>query len=53
MDILDIYNLFAKQIVDADIDLERLVLQYLRQCPPHQNDQGIAYIVLCHDEYRH
>ena len=25
-----------KPIVDADIDLERLVLQYLRQCPPHQ-----------------
>ena len=33
------YNLFVNPILDADIDLERLIVQYFRQCPPHQNDQ--------------
>ena len=51
-DILDIDNLFSTPVVDANIDMGQLIVQYLRQCPPHQSDQRIAYIVLCSDEWR-
>ena len=51
MDILDVNNFFANPILEAGIDLERLIVQYVRQCPSHQNDERIGYIVSYANDY--
>ena len=40
-------------VVDANIDVDQLITQSFRKCPPHQSDQRFAYIVLCSDEWTH
>ena len=53
VDIKDIYNQFFTPVLDVDLDLEHAIARYFKPCPPHQNDQRIAFIALYEDEFRH
>ena len=52
-DIQDVYDNFETPIMDANIDLDQLILQHPRQRLPHQFGQRIAYIGLCSEEWKH
>ena len=52
VDIKDIYKQFFTPILDPSLNLEETIGAYFRACPPHQNDQKIAYILLCNNRIR-
>ena len=44
---------FEEPIIKPDLNIEQVIAEYFRACPPHQNDHKIAYIVLYGNEYHY
>ena len=53
MDIKDIYNKFEEPITKPDLNIEQVIAEYFRACPPRQNDHKLAYIILYGNEYHY